>query len=104
MAESETAMLWVLLLQVSQFTLYAMAKGNKPDYHLAMPPDQVLHCCHTVLSNHTETHNDSICTICCKIGDSFRHFSLLPAKSALIQRLVGRTFDMRHGQHEKYMR
>ncbi|EIE24829.1 D-tyrosyl-tRNA deacylase [Coccomyxa subellipsoidea C-169] len=28
------------LLLVSQFTLYAMAKGNKPDYHLAMPPDQ----------------------------------------------------------------
>lgn len=26
--------------QVSQFTLYALAKGNKPDYHLAMPPDQ----------------------------------------------------------------
>lgn len=27
--------------QVSQFTLYALAKGNKPDYHLAMPPDKV---------------------------------------------------------------
>ncbi|CAL5226948.1 g9832 [Coccomyxa viridis] len=26
------------LLLVSQFTLYALAKGNKPDYHLAMPP------------------------------------------------------------------
>lgn len=35
--------LCVLCVQVSQFTLYAMAKGNKPDYHLAMPPDQVLH-------------------------------------------------------------
>jgi hypothetical protein len=29
------------LLQVSQFTLYGMAKGNKPDFHLAMPPDKV---------------------------------------------------------------
>ena len=29
-------------MQVSQFTLYALAKGNKPDYHLAMPPDKVV--------------------------------------------------------------
>ncbi|CAK0786173.1 hypothetical protein CVIRNUC_009386 [Coccomyxa viridis] len=28
------------LLLVSQFTLYALAKGNKPDYHLAMPPQR----------------------------------------------------------------
>ena len=28
-------------MQVSQFTLYALAKGNKPDYHLAMPPTKV---------------------------------------------------------------
>ena len=31
-------------MQVSQFTLYALAKGNKPDYHLAMAPDKVLTC------------------------------------------------------------
>lgn len=24
---------------VSQFTLYGVLKGNKPDFHVAMPPD-----------------------------------------------------------------
>ena len=33
-------------MQVSQFTLYALAKGNKPDYHLAMPPTKV-RCTHS---------------------------------------------------------
>ena len=28
------------VLLVSQFTLYAFLKGNKPDFHLAMPPDE----------------------------------------------------------------
>lgn len=28
------------VLLVSQFTLYAVLKGNKPDYHLAMAPDE----------------------------------------------------------------
>eukprot|EP00727_Mastigamoeba_balamuthi_P000540 m51a1_g10483 putative d-tyrosyl-trna deacylase-like (170) ;mRNA; r:44045-44873 len=30
------------ILLVSQFTLYATCKGNKPDFHLAMPGDQSL--------------------------------------------------------------
>jgi D-Tyr-tRNAtyr deacylase len=30
-------MLWIV---VSQFTLYGVLKGNKPDYHNAMPPTQ----------------------------------------------------------------
>lgn len=25
---------------VSQFTLYGILKGNKPDFHVAMPPDK----------------------------------------------------------------
>ena len=29
------------VLLVSQFTLYGLMKGNKPDFHLAMPPQQV---------------------------------------------------------------
>lgn len=28
------------LLVVSQFTLYGVLKGNKPDFHVAMPPQQ----------------------------------------------------------------
>lgn len=28
----------MLLLSVSQFTLYGILKGNKPDFHVAMPP------------------------------------------------------------------
>ncbi|KAJ7570640.1 hypothetical protein O6H91_01G129700 [Diphasiastrum complanatum] len=28
------------VLLVSQFTLYGLLKGNKPDFHLAMPPQQ----------------------------------------------------------------
>ncbi|KAE9591689.1 putative D-aminoacyl-tRNA deacylase [Lupinus albus] len=28
------------LLLVSQFTLYGFLKGNKPDFHVAMPPEQ----------------------------------------------------------------
>ncbi|KAI7743946.1 hypothetical protein M8C21_003165, partial [Ambrosia artemisiifolia] len=28
------------VLLVSQFTLYGILKGNKPDFHLAMPPDK----------------------------------------------------------------
>lgn len=28
------------MLCVSQFTLYGFFKGNKPDFHLAMPPQQ----------------------------------------------------------------
>ena len=30
------------LLLVSQFTLIGHMKGNKPDFHLAMPPNEVL--------------------------------------------------------------
>lgn len=30
------------VLLVSQFTLYGMMKGNKPDFHLAMPPTEVI--------------------------------------------------------------
>lgn len=40
-------------MQVSQFTLYALAKGNKPDYHLAMPPTKV-QCTH---SSHADEVN-----------------------------------------------
>ena len=29
------------VLCVSQFTLFNIMKGNKPDFHLAMPPSQV---------------------------------------------------------------
>ncbi len=29
------------VLLVSQFTLCGVMKGNKPDYHLAMPPAEV---------------------------------------------------------------
>ncbi|CAH9060264.1 unnamed protein product [Cuscuta europaea] len=28
------------ILLVSQFTLYGIFKGNKPDFHVAMPPDK----------------------------------------------------------------
>ena len=28
-------------VQISQFTLLAKMKGNKPSYHLAMPPNEV---------------------------------------------------------------
>ncbi|CAH9130434.1 unnamed protein product [Cuscuta epithymum] len=28
------------ILLVSQFTLYGILKGNKPDFHVAMPPDK----------------------------------------------------------------
>lgn len=27
-------------MAVSQFTLYGVLKGNKPDFHVAMPPDK----------------------------------------------------------------
>ncbi len=36
---------------MSQFTLYALAKGNKPDYHLAMAPDKVPAACITTACN-----------------------------------------------------
>ncbi len=36
------------VLCVSQFTLFNVLKGNKPDFHLAMQPEQV---CITHLSN-----------------------------------------------------
>lgn len=29
------------ILLVSQFTLYSVMKGNKPDFHLSMPPAEV---------------------------------------------------------------
>lgn len=29
-----------LLFSVSQFTLYGILKGNKPDFHVAMPPQK----------------------------------------------------------------
>ena len=29
------------ILVISQFTLHANLKGNRPDFHLAMPPHQV---------------------------------------------------------------
>lgn len=29
----------VFVCAVSQFTLYGVLKGNKPDFHVAMPPD-----------------------------------------------------------------
>ena len=32
---------WGQVLLVSQFTLCASLKGNKPDFHLAMPPAEV---------------------------------------------------------------
>lgn len=32
------------VLCVSQFTLFNIMKGNKPDFHLAMPPTQVELC------------------------------------------------------------
>ncbi|MCE7766766.1 D-tyrosyl-tRNA(Tyr) deacylase, partial [Pseudomonas putida] len=28
------------ILLVSQFTLYGVLKGNKPDFHIAMPPEK----------------------------------------------------------------
>ena len=28
------------VLTFSQFTLYGLLKGNKPDFHVAMPPDK----------------------------------------------------------------
>lgn len=36
---SSGAHLPVLFHAVSQFTLYGVLKGNKPDFHVAMPPD-----------------------------------------------------------------
>jgi len=36
------------VLCVSQFTLFNVLKGNKPDFHLAMQPEQV---CNIHLSN-----------------------------------------------------
>jgi hypothetical protein len=30
------------VLLVSQFTLFGVMKGNKPDFHVAMPPSQVM--------------------------------------------------------------
>lgn len=33
--------LWIMCVNtVSQFTLYGFLKGNKPDFHVAMPPDK----------------------------------------------------------------
>lgn len=29
-----------VLITVSQFTLYGFLKGNKPDFHVAMPPEK----------------------------------------------------------------
>lgn len=29
-----------VIVLVSQFTLYGILKGNKPDFHVAMPPDK----------------------------------------------------------------
>lgn len=29
-----------LIVTVSQFTLYGFLKGNKPDFHIAMPPQE----------------------------------------------------------------
>lgn len=32
---------WIVcLISVSQFTLYGFMKGNKPDFHVAMPPEK----------------------------------------------------------------
>ncbi|KAL2467305.1 D-Tyr-tRNA(Tyr) deacylase family protein [Abeliophyllum distichum] len=31
------------VLLVSQFTLYGVLKGNKPDFHVAMPPEKAKH-------------------------------------------------------------
>lgn len=32
--------MWIATKPVSQFTLYGMLKGNKPDFHVAMPPER----------------------------------------------------------------
>ncbi|KAK9787481.1 hypothetical protein WJX73_005485 [Symbiochloris irregularis] len=40
MWDQSVSQLQLEVLIVSQFTLYGFLKGNKPDYHLAMPPQQ----------------------------------------------------------------
>ncbi|CAN1283855.1 D-aminoacyl-tRNA deacylase 1 [Linum perenne] len=32
--------IFIALLFLSQFTLYGIMKGNKPDFHVAMPPQK----------------------------------------------------------------
>uniref|UniRef100_A0A803LLS0 D-aminoacyl-tRNA deacylase n=1 Tax=Chenopodium quinoa TaxID=63459 RepID=A0A803LLS0_CHEQI len=49
------------VLLVSQFTLYGTLKGNKPDFHVAMPPQRAKPFYETVVENFRKSYNpDSI--------------------------------------------
>ncbi|KAL2484276.1 D-Tyr-tRNA(Tyr) deacylase family protein [Forsythia ovata] len=39
------------VLLVSQFTLYGVLKGNKPDFHVAMPPEKAKHFYSSLVEN-----------------------------------------------------
>nr|XP_016461321.1 PREDICTED: D-tyrosyl-tRNA(Tyr) deacylase 1-like isoform X2 [Nicotiana tabacum] len=39
-SDTQGCVLISIQLQVSQFTLYGILKGNKPDFHVAMPPEK----------------------------------------------------------------
>ena len=62
-------------MQVSQFTLYALAKGNKPDYHLAMPPAMVHNC---------PLMHDEERGLRCSAGGVFRRCGAIVCDPALI--------------------
>lgn len=40
MLDEESSLFFYCSFSVSQFTLYGILKGNKPDFHVAMPPQQ----------------------------------------------------------------
>ena len=51
------------ILLVSQFTLYGLMKGNKPDFHLSMPPAEVLSLLGSHLSHITHARFPTVCSM-----------------------------------------
>ncbi|KAL5573777.1 hypothetical protein UlMin_023374 [Ulmus minor] len=45
------------VLLVSQFTLYGFLKGNKPDFHVAMPPEKAKHFYASVVDRFKKSYN-----------------------------------------------
>lgn len=63
------------VLCVSQFTLQCILKGNKPDYHLAMPSDQAESFYNSFLEHLRKAYKPELIKGKAKFTDELKYFS-----------------------------
>lgn len=63
------------VLCVSQFTLQCILKGNKPDYHMAMPSDQAESFYNSFLEHLRKAYKPELIKGKVKFTDELKYFS-----------------------------